>query len=44
MKTLEDSIDILTELKIKAHFNKESYKEKLIGFCIKLLKEIKRYG
>ena len=43
METIEDSIDILTEMKIKAHFNKDNNKEKLISFCIKLLKEIIRY-
>lgn len=40
---MEEAIDILTEMKIKAHFEKEKKKEKLIDFCIKLLKIIKQY-
>ncbi len=40
---MEDAIDILTEMKIKAHFNKENDKEKLISFCIKLLKVVQQY-
>lgn len=40
---MEDAIDILTEMKIKAHFEKENKKERLIDFCIKLLKVIQRY-
>ena len=41
---LEYSIEILTKLKIEAHDNKEIYKERLISFCIKLLKVIERDG
>lgn len=40
---MEDAIDILTAMKIKAHFNKENDKEKLISFCIKLLKVVQQY-
>ena len=40
---MEQAIDILTELKIKAHLNKENRKEKLIDFSIKLLKVIMQY-
>ena len=40
---MEEAIDILTEMKIKAHFQKELKKESLINFCIKLLKVIKQY-
>lgn len=40
---MEDAIEILTEMKIKAHFQKELKKESLISFCIKLLKVIQNY-
>ena len=40
---MEDAIEILTEMKIKAHFQKELKKENLINFCIKLLKVIQKY-
>ena len=40
---IEESIEELTKLKIKAHFEKEIRKEKLIDFCIKLLKVIQEY-
>lgn len=40
---MEDAIDILTEMKIKSHFQKELKKESLIDFCIKLLKVIQKY-
>lgn len=41
---LEEAIDVLTELKIKAHFNKELNKEAKIDLVIKSLKVIKQYG
>ncbi len=40
---LNDSIDELTKLMIKANFEKDYRKEKLIRFCIKLLKVIQKY-
>ncbi len=40
---LEDSIDELTKLMFKANFEKNYKKEKLIRFCIKLLKVIQKY-
>lgn len=40
---MEDAIDILTEMMIKANFEKNKKKESLIRFCIKLLKVIKQY-
>ena len=43
MKIVEDSIEELTKLMIKANFEKDYKKEKLIRFCIKLLKVIKNY-
>lgn len=43
MQTINDSIEELTKLMIKANFEKDYKKEKLIRFCIKLLKVIKSY-
>lgn len=40
---MEEAIDILTGMMIKANFEKEYRKESLIRFCIKLLKVIKQY-
>lgn len=40
---MEDAIDILTKMMIKANFEKEYRKESLIRFCIKLLKVVKQY-
>lgn len=40
---MEDAIEILTEMMIKANFEKDRRKESLIRFCIKLLKVIKNY-
>lgn len=40
---LEESIDILTKLKIQAHFNKEKNKEAKIDLVIKTLKVIMQY-
>lgn len=40
---LEESIEELTKLMIKANFEKDKRKEALIRFCIKLLKVIKSY-
>lgn len=41
--TSEDVISILTELKIKAHFNKERNKEAKIDLVIKALKLVMQY-
>lgn len=40
---LEDSIDILTKMMFEANFKKDKQKEKLLRFCIKLLKVIQKY-
>ena len=40
---MEQAIDILTELKIKAHFNNEKNKETKIDLVIKALKVIMQY-
>lgn len=40
---MDDAIEILTEMKIKANFGKDYKKERLISFCIKLLKVIQKY-
>lgn len=37
---MEQAIDVLTELKIKAHFNKELNKEAKIDLVIKVLKVV----
>ena len=42
-RMLEESIEELTKLMIKANFEKDRKKEALIRFCIKLLKVIKQY-
>lgn len=43
MKIVEDSIEELTKLKIKAHFNKELNKEAKIDLAIKVLKLVMKY-
>ena len=40
---IDESIDILTKMMIRANFDKDKRKESLIRFCIKLLKVIKSY-
>lgn len=40
---MEDAIDILTGMMIKANFEKDHRKEIQIRFCIKLLKVIQKY-
>lgn len=40
---IDESIEELTKLMIQANFEKDFKKEKLIRFCIKLLKVIKQY-
>lgn len=40
---LEEAIDILTRLKIEAHFNKEYDKAHKIDLCIKAMKLVMQY-
>ena len=40
---MENAIEILTEMKIKAHFNKELNKEAKIDLAIKVLKLVMQY-
>ena len=40
---MEKAIEILTEMKIKAHFNKELNKEAKIDLAIKTLKLVMQY-
>ena len=42
-KRVEEAIDILTKLKIEAHFNKEKNKEAKIDLVIKTLKLVLQY-
>lgn len=41
---MEEAINILTKLKIQAHFNKEKNKVAKIDIAIKVLKLVQKYG